>query len=407
MMLLLLYINFFASIQGSAGAAKKPRSLPSVPFVPSINQLAKRGGYKATNYELFTEDGYSIWLHRIGENSGSPVLIQHGIMLAADSWITRGHNKKDLAFMLLDLGYDVWLSNHRGTFFNEYSIKYNRTDPRFWDFSFHESGIYDLPVAVDKILEVRKLKKIFYVGHSLGTITFAVMCTMKPEYNNKIEAAMLLSPVIYPRPYNRLNPFLRTLGSFSDAIVENARKTGNYDLGLRNTHTEVALKVLCGEQAITQSICLGIVAVFAGENCKNINPKDWSNFLPHVSGTSLKTVLHVYQLVLADDFVQFDYHPWLFDNLKKYNSTKPPRYNLKLLTTPVGLFWSYNDGFMDEKSVKKTADALPHLLVNFPVEDKSFSHLDMVIGDNANIVLYPHIIKQIESINKKKMRRKT
>ncbi|XP_014285332.2 lipase 1 [Halyomorpha halys] len=270
-MLLFLILHYF-TLQGSVGAEKMvQRSPPVMTLVPSINELAERGGYKATNYELITEDGYSIWLHRIGSNSGSPVLIQHGIMLAADSWITRGHNKKDLAFMLLGLGYDVWLSNHRGTFFNEYSTKYNKSNIRFWDFSFHESGIYDLPAAIDKILEVRQVEKIFYVGHSLGTATFAVMCTAKPEYNNKIKAALLMSPVIYLKPINRLPLLFQVLGMFKDLIISTFSSSGNYNLGIRTEEFERGLKNVCGEQALTQHLCLGIIGILAGENSKNIN----------------------------------------------------------------------------------------------------------------------------------------
>ncbi|CAH1401154.1 unnamed protein product [Nezara viridula] len=405
MMFLIIFLNFFAALHGLEGSnGNTVRSPPVIPHVPSIDQLAARGGYKATNYEIITEDGYSIWLHRIGKNSGSPVLIQHGVMVAADSWIIRGRNKKDLAFMLLDNGYDVWLSNQRGTFFNEYSIKYNRTDPRFWDFSFHESGIYDLPAAIDKILEVRKVEKIFYIGHSLGTITFAVMGTMKPEYNNKVEAAMFMSPVVYLKAVNKLPPLIARIAPIRNIIYTALTNSGNFDLDPRNTEVPGTLKMLCGPQAVTHPLCLGIFGFFAGENPRNMNPEDWSNFLLHVSGTSLKNLVHELQLSTSGEFQQFDYGP--IGNMKKYNSMKPPKYDLNLLTTPIGLFWCYNDQFADEESVKRLENALPNLLVSFPIADRTFSHLDMVIGDNANIVLYPYIIKEIDSINKKKMREK-
>ncbi|XP_066906750.1 lipase 1 [Halyomorpha halys] len=309
------------------------------------DELAERGGYKATNYELITEDGYSIWLHRIGENSGSPVLIQHGII-------------------------------------------------------FHESGVYDLPAAIDKILEVHKVKKIF-AGHSLGTITFSVMCTIKPEYNNKVEAAMFMSPVVYLKPVNRLPPIFRMLAVTKDLLINRISRSGSYDLGLRNKQTARNLNTFCGEQVFTHRMCLSFVGFFARENPKNLNLKDWSNFLLHVSGTSLKTLVHDLQLSMSDKFQQFDYGS--MKNILRYNAMKPPKYDLNLLTTPIGLFWTYNDQFADEKSVKRLERAVPNLLVSWPIEDKTFSHLDMVIGDNANIVLYPYIIKQIEFINMTRM----
>lgn len=59
------------------------------------DKLVASGGYRTTNIEVMTEDGYSLWLHRLGNNTGPPVLIQHGIMVGADSWVV-GSPKKSL-----------------------------------------------------------------------------------------------------------------------------------------------------------------------------------------------------------------------------------------------------------------------------------------------------------------------
>lgn len=47
------------------------------------------------------------------------------------------------------------------------------------------------------MLQVTGQKSLFYIGHSMGTTTFYVMLSTRPEYNNKVMAGLLLAPVVY------------------------------------------------------------------------------------------------------------------------------------------------------------------------------------------------------------------
>lgn len=97
--------------------------------------------------------------------------------------------------MLADAGYDVWMANAKGT---EPSRKHSSLNPNtkeFWQFSWHEIGVDDLPTFIDYILKETTHKKLNYVGFSQGTTSFFVMTSMRPEYNDKIIEANLLAPV--------------------------------------------------------------------------------------------------------------------------------------------------------------------------------------------------------------------
>lgn len=64
-------------------------------------------------------------------------------------------------------------------------------DPKFWDFSWHEIGIFDIPASIDYILKYTNQTKLSYVGHSQGVTSFFVMLSELPEYNDKINIGNL------------------------------------------------------------------------------------------------------------------------------------------------------------------------------------------------------------------------
>ncbi|CAH1402857.1 unnamed protein product [Nezara viridula] len=373
------------------------REPPKFRSLRSITELAAAEGYEATNIELLTEDGYSLWIHRIGNNSGPPVLFQHGILLAADSWITRPH--KDLAFVLLERGYDVWLSNQRGTVYNEYSLRIPKTNPKYWDFSFHEAGYYDLPASIDAVLDKRGVDKLFYIAHSLGTTTFLVMTSCRPEYNTKIKAALLLAPIAYGPTYSEMKPFLRKMVQAAPITYKALQLLGHYQIGYRTELKIQALKLFCGEFSVTQSMCLDVIGLYTGEDRTNLDKNDFHNFIPYGSaGTSIKTLYHLAQNFRSGEFRQFDYGAE--GNLQRYQNTSPPSYRLNLVTPPVALIWGLNDNFLSETSVKKLASHLPNVIYNKAVADPKFAHFDMILGADAREVLHPSVVEIMESFTK-------
>ena len=79
-------------------------------------------------------------------------MFQHGVFDSAYGWIV---NYPDVtpAFVASRAGYDVWLGNTRG---NTYSLSHVTLDPdrdaeQFFDFSWYEMGMYDLPAVFTHI----------------------------------------------------------------------------------------------------------------------------------------------------------------------------------------------------------------------------------------------------------------
>ena len=119
-----------------------------------------------------TEDGYILQLDRICKNetlndgNAPRVLVLHGIEDSSFTWIANSVDKAP-GFMFADAGIDVWLGNNRGNMFSKEHKQLDTHSADFWDFSFEEMGLYDVPAFIDKILEVTGAEQIdSYVGHS-------------------------------------------------------------------------------------------------------------------------------------------------------------------------------------------------------------------------------------------------
>ena len=73
-------------------------------------------------------------------------------MMCSEVWVCVPNPTQNLAFVLAEAGYDVWLGNTRG---NKYSCKHRTlkpTEEAFWDFSIDHLALFDMKDAVDYIV---------------------------------------------------------------------------------------------------------------------------------------------------------------------------------------------------------------------------------------------------------------
>nr|CAD7395146.1 unnamed protein product [Timema poppensis] len=105
--------------------------------------------------------------------------------------------QRQARFVLADSGYDVWLGNSRGNTYSRKHITLLPQQQQFWNFTWHEMGVWDLPASIDHILATTGQKRLFYIGHSMGCTTFFVMASTRPEYNSQIQGMVALAPGLF------------------------------------------------------------------------------------------------------------------------------------------------------------------------------------------------------------------
>lgn len=66
-------------------------------------------------------------------------------------------------FILPDAGYDLWLGNARGNTYSKRHISLRHDDSRFWDFSFHEMALFDLPAEIDYIYKIKGCEEFEFI----------------------------------------------------------------------------------------------------------------------------------------------------------------------------------------------------------------------------------------------------
>lgn len=67
---------------------------------------------------------------------------------------------------MMEMGFDVYLTNNSGTTYSQVNDRYTVADPEFWQMDWRKYGVYDLPAAVGEVQKRNGGKKVAFVGHS-------------------------------------------------------------------------------------------------------------------------------------------------------------------------------------------------------------------------------------------------
>ncbi|KAJ8675778.1 hypothetical protein QAD02_011564 [Eretmocerus hayati] len=358
----------------------------------TTTELLQRFGYKAEEHTVKTDDGYILTMHRIpGAPGATPVFLQHCLGCSSFVWIVNGKNKS-IALLLADKGYDVWFGNARGNTYSRCHEKLSTSDSQFWNFSWHEMGIYDLPAEITYVTKETH-KDILYIGYSMGTTMFYVMAIERPDIASKVKAMFSLSPVVYMSSIESPFGVLSQYANISESVSK--LTGGGGEVLSQNIFTKLSLSFVCNTISFLQNICIQAMFSFFGFSPEQFDYETLPLILSHLpAGTSQKTVTHYNQLVESGRFSHYDYGPE--GNLKIYNSKEAPDYDLSKIQVPIAIFWSDNDYLTFAKDIQRFYDQIPKKILNYKVQDKNFNHIDFLWAKDVNTLLYSTLLSTME-----------
>ncbi|KAL8132524.1 hypothetical protein AgCh_008132 [Apium graveolens] len=340
-------------------------------------------GYKCQEYDVTTADGYILSLQRFpeGKNGGGgmnkqPVLLQHGVLVDGMTWLLNSADQS-LALILADNGYDVWISNTRGTRFSRRHVSLDPSNPDFWDWTWDELVAHDLPASIDFVFKLTG-QKIHYVGHSMGTLV-ALTSFSKGKQVDKVKSAALLSPIAY------LSHMTTALG-----VLAARSFVGEMNVQLRFGILNF-LFPLCFLDAVQRAGS----KLSQGKNCC-LNTSTVDLFLKNEpQSTSTKNLVHLAQTVRDRRLAKYDYGSANF-NAEHYGDSQPPVYNLANIPHDLPLFLSYGgqDSLSDVKDVENLLDNLKlHDVDKINIQYiKDFAHADFIMGTTAKDIVYNQIM---------------
>ncbi|XP_062459184.1 putative lysosomal acid lipase/cholesteryl ester hydrolase [Pezoporus occidentalis] len=362
----------------------------------NVSQIICHRGYLSEEYEVLTYDGYYVSLNRIPYGRANPrnrepkpvVFLQHGLLGEGSHWVENLSNNS-LGFILADSGYDVWLGNSRGTSWSQRHQHLSADQAEFWDFSFHEMAMYDLPAMINFILQKTGQQQIYYIGYSQGcTIAFIAFSSM-PELAQKIKLFFALAPVVTIK--HARSPIMRL-----SVLLDRQFKTfqlllGRTDASLRIRKLWRFLPHLC-RNPLLHKPCANLLFLLGGYNEKNFNTTRLDVYTSHYPDrTSVKTMIHWAQVMKSGEFKAFDYGS---ENQAVYHQETPPLYRVEEMPVPTAVWSGGEDWAADWRDVSLLLPRITHLVTYGHIPD--WNHWDFIWGLDAPERLYNSILELME-----------
>lgn len=169
-------------------------------------------GHDETFY-VRAEDGWRLAVHHYrpqGGPKGLPVILCHGLSSNRYSFDLPGF--ASLARFLRDRGRDVWVAELRGSGMSDGPGLFRSDVPYSWQFEDHL--LSDLPAIIARVLELTRVSRVHWVGHSMGGLL--VLAYLARHENPRIISAVTIgSPADFTKVHNQA---FRTLLHFRELL---------------------------------------------------------------------------------------------------------------------------------------------------------------------------------------------
>ncbi|EKM53356.1 uncharacterized protein PHACADRAFT_259672 [Phanerochaete carnosa HHB-10118-sp] len=357
-------------------------------------------GYTFEEHVIQTKDGYLLGLHRLclrqgdrrdrmGISTGKPVVyLHHGLLMNSEVWVCLTESRRSLPFVLVELGFDVWLGNNRGNKYSKKSIYHDPNSAKFWNYSIDDFAWHDIPDSIEYILNVTKEESLSYIGFSQGSAQAFAALSIHPQLNERVNVFIALAPAMSPAGL---------AAPIVDALVK-ASPTLLYLIFGRKAILSSAhgWQSLLYPPLFSAAINTSLRWLFNWHS-RNISSTQKHAAYAHLySFTSVKSVVHWFQIMRNGKFQMYDddvQHPLVLTRgLSGVSSYAPARFPTRNIVTPIVLLYGDSDSLVDinvmlrELPSHTTAIALP-----------SYEHVDILWGENVDEDVIPHVIRALRS----------
>ncbi|KAF8360982.1 hypothetical protein PRIPAC_87905 [Pristionchus pacificus] len=361
--------------------------------------LIKYWGYPAEEHEVHTADGYILNLFRIPHGRRSrtnsscrrpAILLVHGMAGGASEFLLNPPPSCP-AFLLADAGFDVFLMNHRGTTYSKRHESLKEWDNKYWQWTLDEMARYDSPAVIDRVLEISGEKGVYWVGHSQGTAMGYMTLADSPEYNSKVKGLFQLAPQGSGGYTTGIIRAAFWLYETAKPVVDFYRiALGSHEVSFQFPLVYRPLVRLCNIIPGGDQICDYATHYLFGPSSRTLNITRAPVYLSHIpSGTSTWNALHWAQLAVRRTVEHMDHNP--AENVRRYGSETPPRYNYSRIDVPIYHFLGDADYLgtkaeMDNVLLKMLRKEVVKELIIIP----GYNHIDYVVADDcAEMVFNP------------------
>ncbi|XP_072397486.1 lipase member K-like [Diabrotica undecimpunctata] len=312
-------------------------------------EILQRWGCTVETNTLTTTDGYQILVIRAYKNLDptlTPILMVHGIYMNSRAFVSSG--EKSLVYQLIEQRRQVFLINLRGSLYSPGNVNgLDKSNYDYWNFTWHEMGMYDMPAALDLVYQTTQQKAIV-IGYSMGTTVTSVFLSLNPEKaQSRVKNFVAMAPIVILNKQIRsilggLAPLWPLVQPIAKLVYNGEMLTGHQ--GYTN---------FCIQLPITMQMCYSVVVPLYGSDYEGLDyAKRPIQLVDNPDSICEKVVTHYAQIIDKGLFQMFDYGA--SGNLLKYNSPTPPLYPLNNINVPVTYVVASND-YLAESSNAKTA----------------------------------------------------
>ena len=279
----------------------------------------------------------------------------------------------------------------RGCLFSRSHLDYDSgLNSDYWDFSFDQLAEFDVPANINFVKNRDGVDKVYYIGHSQGTLTFFLAFMNNPEYMEKNVAKFIALATV---------PNINNAPHFIIKLTEKSNLLNYIPVKNMMSFPQELGQVLvpfCTSKA--KVLCNTILTLsFSGTHetgrvdkerlAKNI-------FLYEPGGTSVQNMKHWIQIHKAKRVQKYDFGNAI-DNLKHYGHIKPPIYDLNKMkgySIPSLLTISDSDPFANPQDTLDFIDNIENKDIVEVLSFTDYNHIDYFWADSAVEDVFPKVI---------------